>query len=79
MEVRRHCRRDGANGGVVRVVWHDLLKYTHMGRAIMAAMTAVSVRIAQTKIGEKQGPTVLDDVHKVTNGVDSESVFVTLS
>lgn len=26
--------------------WHDLFKYTHMGRAIMAAMTAVSENIA---------------------------------
>ncbi|CAM9916695.1 unnamed protein product [Scytosiphon promiscuus] len=38
--VRRCCRFDRRKSLVV-TNWHDLFKYTHMGRTITAAMTAV--------------------------------------
>eukprot|EP00904_Undaria_pinnatifida_P012260 jgi/Undpi1/8164/HiC_scaffold_24.g10634.m1 len=38
--VRRCCRFDRSRDCVV-ANWHDLFKYTHMGRAITAAMSAV--------------------------------------
>ncbi|CBJ30171.1 hypothetical protein Esi_0178_0031 [Ectocarpus siliculosus] len=38
--VRGCCRFDKSHGCVV-TNWHDLLKYTHMGRTITAAMCAV--------------------------------------
>lgn len=39
-QVRRGCRLDRAKAVVV-TNWHDLFKYTHMGRTITAALTAV--------------------------------------
>eukprot|EP00752_Nemacystus_decipiens_P011366 g10100.t1 len=38
--VRRCCRLDQAKAVVV-TNWHDLFKYTHMGRTITAALSAV--------------------------------------
>lgn len=40
-QVRGCCRLDKSQGCVV-TNWHDLLKYTHMGRTITAAMCGVS-------------------------------------
>lgn len=40
LQVGRCCRFD-RDRSCVMANWHDLFKYTHMGRAIVAAMTAV--------------------------------------
>lgn len=42
-QVRRCCRLDRAKA-VVMTNWHNLFKYTHLGRTITAAMTAVRAR-----------------------------------
>lgn len=54
--VRRLCRFD-PDLRTVRVNWHQLFKYTHMGRAIMAALTAVLTWRGLASLSEFRHPT----------------------
>lgn len=46
-QVRRFCRRNSAVQSV-SINWHQLFKYTHMGRTLVAGMTAVRAMLCHT-------------------------------
>ncbi|CAN0079398.1 unnamed protein product [Ascophyllum nodosum] len=64
--VGRCCRYDRDRASVA-VNWHDLFKYTHLGRTMTAAMTAVLTW---------RGLRTLEDIRPARGGIDRVSVVL---